>query len=72
MQKIVALSETEAKTIAAVCCEQDMLNSMRILNALGLLVDPPMVLRVENIGAFNISKNGAVMVLTGTWMKYFT
>ena len=46
IQKVVALSVTEAQIISAFCCEKDMIHNMIILNLLGLLVELIMTLRV--------------------------
>ena len=57
MQKIVALSVTEAETISAVTCAQDMLYVRKILVSLGLKVKLPMVLDIDNSGAVDLSNN---------------
>ena len=57
MPKIVALSVKESVIIAAVCCAQDMIHMMRILNPLGLLVELTMILREENSGAADITNS---------------
>ena len=57
MQRMVALSVTEAETIAAVSCAQDMLHVMRIIQALDLKVELPMILKVDNSGAVNIANS---------------
>ena len=48
MQRVVALSVTEAETIAGVQCAQDMLYVKRVLEGMGLAVELPMVLRIDN------------------------
>jgi hypothetical protein len=45
------LSVTEAKTVAAVECMQDMLFGMHLLESMGLKVKKPMVLEIDNKGA---------------------
>ena len=57
MQKIVALSVTEAETIAAVQCAQDMLYTKRVLEGMGLQVELPMILKVDNSGAVDLANN---------------
>ena len=60
MQKIVALSVTEAELFAAVQCAQDMLFVMRILKSMQLQVELPMILEVDNKGAVDIANNWSV------------
>ena len=57
MQRVVALSVTEAETIAAVQCAQDMLYVKRVIEGLGLKVKLPMELRVDNSGAVDLANN---------------
>ena len=57
MQRIVALSFTEAELIATVQCAQDMLYIKRILNGIGLKVKTPMILECDNKGAVDLSNN---------------
>ena len=59
MQKVVALSVTEAETIAAVQCAQDMLHIMRIMEAMELNVERPMILHVDNSGAVDLINSWA-------------
>jgi hypothetical protein len=51
MMPIIALSVTKAELYAAVLCAQDMLFIMRLLFSLGLDVQLPMILEVDNKGA---------------------
>jgi hypothetical protein len=51
MMPIIALSVTEAELYAAVLCAQDMLFIMRLLFSLGMDVQLPMILEVDNKGA---------------------
>ena len=60
MMPIVALSVTEAELFAATLCAQDMLFAMRILNSLGLKVELPMILEVDNRGAKDLTCNWTV------------
>ena len=57
IQKIVALSVIEAKLIAGVMCVQDMLYIMIVLESVGLKVKKPMVLEMDNRGAYNLANN---------------
>ena len=54
MQNVVALSVTEAEEIAATECVQDMLFGMHLLESVGLKVQKPMVLEVDNSGSKDI------------------
>lgn len=57
MQRTVALSVTEAETVAAVQCTQDMLYIKRVLEGMDLKVKLPMVLKVDNSGAVDLANN---------------
>jgi len=54
MQNVVSLSVTEAEEIAATECVQDMLFAMHLLESMGLKVQKPMVLEVDNSGSKDI------------------
>ena len=54
------LSVTEAELSAAVQCAQDMLFAMRVIESLGLQVQKPMVLRVDNKGAHDLAHNWSI------------
>ena len=54
MQKIVALSVTEAETIATVQCVQEMIYCMKVLNSIDLKVKLPMIVEVDNKGAVDL------------------
>eukprot|EP00957_Ditylum_brightwellii_P085029 6465433-Ditylum_brightwellii.AAC.1 len=60
MQKIMLLSVTEAETVAGVQCVQDMLYVKRLLESMGLLVELPMILKIENSGAVNLANNWSI------------
>ena len=60
MMPIVALSVTEAELFAAVQCAQDMMHAMRILETMGLKVEKPMKLFVDNKGAVDLTHNWSV------------
>ena len=57
MQRIVALSVTEAKLIQVVECAQDILFAWRLLMEMDLEVELPMILETDNQGAINIINN---------------
>ena len=46
VQKVVAPSVTEAETMSAVTCVQDMLYARKLLLSLGLKVELPMILEI--------------------------
>ena len=60
MQRIVAISVTEAELFAMTQCVQDMMFAMRIMNSLGLKVQLPMIIEVDNKGAVDIANNWSV------------
>jgi hypothetical protein len=60
MMPIVALSVTEAELFAGVMCVQDMLFIMRVLNSLGLQVELPMILEIDNKGAKDLINNWSI------------
>ena len=60
MQKIIALSVTEAKLFAATQCAQDMRYVMHILEGAGLKVKKPLELRVDNKGAIDLINNYSI------------
>ena len=59
-QKSVTLSVTEAEQAVAVSCAQDMLCVMRLVESMGLKVKKPMVLKLDNKGAHDISHNWTI------------
>jgi hypothetical protein len=54
MQKIVALSVTEAEVIALVQCVQELLYMMKILQSMKLEVELPFIVEVDNKGAVDL------------------
>ena len=60
MQDCTTLSVTEVELVAAMACTQDMLFSMRLLESIGLKVQKPMVLMVDNKGAKDLANNWSV------------
>ena len=55
MQRIVALSVSEAEVIAMVQCVQEMLYVMKLLNSMELKVKLPMVIWVDNKAAVDLA-----------------
>ena len=55
MQRTVSLSTTEAESAAAVTCAQDMLYVMKVLESVGLMVEKPLVLQIDNKGAEDLA-----------------
>ena len=51
MQKIGALSMTEAEIIAVVKCVSEMLYVMKLIQSIGLKVKKPMIVHSDNKGA---------------------
>jgi hypothetical protein len=60
MQRIVALSVTEAELFASTNNAQDMLYTKRIIESLGLNVQLPMLFEVDNKGAVDLVNNYSV------------
>ena len=60
MMPIIALSVTEAELYAAIQCVQDMLFAWRVLISMGMLVELPMILEVDNKGAVDLCNNWSV------------
>ena len=54
MQKIIALSVTEAELIALVQCVQEMFFVRKILESMGLQVELPMLIECDNKGAVDL------------------
>ena len=57
MQKIVALSVTEAELVTTVMCVQHMLYVTRLLESMRLLVEYPMEIEIDNSGAIVLANN---------------
>jgi hypothetical protein len=53
----VTLSVTEAELVAATECAQDMLFIKQVLESMELQVELPMILEVDNKGAFDLANN---------------
>jgi hypothetical protein len=60
MQEMTTLSVTESEMVAAVSAAQDMLYEMRVLQSIGLKVQLPMVLEVDNKGVMDLANNWSV------------
>lgn len=60
IQRCVTLSVTEAETVSATSCAQDMLFIMRLLESIGLQVQKPMILEIDNKGAKDNANNWSV------------
>ena len=60
MQGCVTLSSTEAELVSATQCAQDMLFGMRVMESVGLKVKKPMILRIDNKGAMDLTNNWSV------------
>jgi hypothetical protein len=60
MQNHTTLPVTEAELAAATQCSQDMLFVMRVLESVGLKVKKPMILKVDNKGAMDMTHNWTV------------
>ena len=59
-QKSVTLSTAEAELVAATLCAQEMLFVMRLLESIGLKVQKPMELFVDNKGAVDLANNWSI------------
>jgi hypothetical protein len=59
-QKFVTLSVTEAESAAGVMVAQDMLYVYRLLDSIGLSVELPMLLEMDNQGAVDLANNWSV------------
>ena len=60
MQDCVTLSVTEAELVAATNCVQDMIYTKKVLESVGLQVELPMILHVDNKGAKDLVNNWSV------------
>ena len=56
-QKHVTLSVTEAEQAAAVSCAQDMIHQKNLLESVGLQVELPMILEINNQGVVDLTTN---------------
>jgi hypothetical protein len=59
-QKSVTLSTTEAELVSGTQCAQDMLFVMRVLESIGLKVQKPMILQIDNKGAVDLANNWSI------------
>eukprot|EP00957_Ditylum_brightwellii_P076844 5840712-Ditylum_brightwellii.AAC.1 len=60
MMLIVALLVTEAEFFAAVLCAQDMICVIKTLNDMGLKVEMPMILYLDNEGDKDFVNNWSI------------
>ena len=60
MQKFVTLSVTEAECVAGTDCAQDMSFGKRFLESLGLQVELPMALEMDNKGGVDTFNNWSI------------
>jgi hypothetical protein len=59
-QKSVTLSMTEAELATVVQMAQDMMFVMRVIESVGLKVQKPMILKMDNSGAHDLTHNWSV------------
>ena len=57
MQECVTMSVTEAEYVSAADCAQEMLFQKHLLESLGLQVELPMLLEIDNKGAIDLANN---------------
>jgi hypothetical protein len=60
MQKSVALSVCDAEQTAGVLCAQDMLYVQNVLESMGLKVELPMTIKMDNKGTVDLSNNWSI------------
>ena len=59
-QTTVKLSTTEAEQDSSVGCAQDMLFVMHVLESMGLQVEKPMIMEIDNKGTVDLANNWSV------------
>ena len=57
MQECVTMSVTEAEYVSAADCAQEMLFQKHLVESLGLQVELPMILEIDNKGAIDLANN---------------
>jgi hypothetical protein len=57
LQQSTTLSVTEAELTSGIDCAQDMLFAMRVLESIGLRVNKPMMLTIDNKAAVDFANN---------------
>ena len=67
-QTATTLSVTESELVVAIDCVQDLLFERRVLESIGLQVQLPMILSVDNRGVVDLVNNWSV---TG-WTRHIT
>ena len=60
MQKIIALSVTEAELIALVLCIQEMMFAKKVIESMGMKVATPMLVNCDNKGAVDLINGHSV------------
>lgn len=60
MQESVTLSVTEAELVAATQCVQEMLYVRKVIESIGLKVELPMILKMDNKGAKDLINNWSI------------
>ena len=60
MQRSPTFSVTESELVAGVTCAQDMLYVKNVLESIGLQVELPMKLEIDNKGAVDLTHNFSV------------
>ena len=58
--RVVALSVTEVELYAATMCAQEMMYVTRVMKSIGLTVQKPMILELDNQGAVDLINNWSV------------
>jgi hypothetical protein len=60
MQNCVTLSVTESELVSGTECAQHMMRAYRVITSVGLQVELPMILNIDNRGAVDLSNNWSV------------
>ena len=60
MQECVTLSVTEAELVVATSCAQEMLYIKKVLDSIGIGINLPMILKVDNKGVKDLINNWSV------------
>ena len=60
MQECVTLSVTEAELVAATSCAQEMLYIKKVLDSIGIGINLPIILKVDNKGVKDLINNWSV------------
>ena len=57
IHKTTTLFVTESETVSGVTCAQDMMCAKHFIDSIGLEVDLPMILEIDNMGAVDMAQN---------------